>query len=44
MSHEYEYEMTALFPGGLAFSPAHNNPEHPSGSPKMHQWNIKDFS
>ena len=42
MAHEYEYEMTAMFPDGLAFNPAHNNPDYPPGSPKIHQWRIKD--
>jgi hypothetical protein len=40
MSHEYEYEMSALFPDGLAFNPAHSNPEYPPGSPKMHQCDL----
>lgn len=41
MAHEYEYEMTAFFPDGLAFNPAHSNPEYPPGSQKIHQWKIK---
>lgn len=40
-STEYEYELTAEFPGGLAFNPAHSNPAYPAGSRKVHQWRIK---
>lgn len=39
---EYEYELTANYPGGLAFNPAHGNPAYPPGSPHIHQWRIKD--
>jgi hypothetical protein len=42
MSHEYEYEMTAAYPGGLAFNPAHSDPAYPAGSAVIHQWRIKD--
>jgi hypothetical protein len=42
MSHEYEYELTAAYPDGLAFNPAHGNPDYPPGSPKIHQWRIKN--
>lgn len=41
LSHEYEYELTAEFPGGLAFNPAHSDPLFPTGSSKIHQWRIK---
>jgi predicted methyltransferase len=38
---EYEYELTAEFPDGLAFNPAHSNPAYPPGSRSIHQWRIK---
>jgi len=38
---EYEYELTTLYPDGLAFNPAHSNPEYPPGSRVIHQWRIK---
>jgi hypothetical protein len=38
---EYEYELTAEFPGGLAFNPALSDPAYPSGSRTIHQWRIK---
>ena len=38
---EYEYELTAEFPGGLAFNPAYSNPSYPPGSRSVHQWKIK---
>lgn len=38
---EYEYELTADHPGGLAFNPAHSNLSYPPGSRKIHQWRIK---
>jgi hypothetical protein len=41
MAHEYEYELTARFPDGLAFNPAHSDPRYPAGSNKIHQWRIK---
>jgi hypothetical protein len=41
MAHEYEYELTAKFPDGLAFNPAHSSPSYPPGSDKIHQWKIK---
>jgi len=41
MTHEYDYELTALHPGGLAFNPAHSDPSYPPGSPVIHQWRIK---
>jgi hypothetical protein len=42
MIHEYEYELTAHYPGGLAFNPASSNPAFPPGSAHVHQWRIKD--
>jgi hypothetical protein len=38
---EYEYELTAKYPGGLAHNPAHGDPRYPPGSEKVHQWRIK---
>lgn len=38
---EYEYELTAEFPDGLAYNPAYSNPSYPSGSRTIHQWRIK---
>jgi hypothetical protein len=38
---EYEYELTAAFPDGLAYNPAHSNPSYPAGSRTIHQWRIK---
>ena len=40
-SSEYEYELTAEFPGGLAYNPAFSNPSYPPGSRTIHQWRIK---
>ncbi len=42
MTHEYEYELTAEHPGGLAFNPAHSHPDYPPGSPVIHQWRIRE--
>jgi hypothetical protein len=41
LAYEYEYELTAKFPDGLAFNPAHGNPSFQPGSDKIHQWRIK---
>ena len=41
-THEYEYELTAAHPGGLAYNPAHSHPAYPPGSRSIHQWRIKD--
>lgn len=38
---EYEYELTADNPNGLAENPATSNVEYPPGSAKVHQWRIK---
>jgi hypothetical protein len=40
-SSEYEYELTAEFPGGLAYNPASSNPSYPPGSRTIHQWRIR---
>ncbi len=40
-SSEYEYELTADFPDGLAYNPAYSNPSYPAGSRTIHQWRIK---
>ena len=37
---EYEYDLTAAHPGGLAYNPAWS--KYPSGSAKIPQWKIKD--
>lgn len=42
MSHEYEYDLTLKFPGGLAYNPAHSDPNYPPGAAHIHQWKIKD--
>jgi hypothetical protein len=41
-AHEYEYELTAKYPAGLAFNPAHGDPAYLPGSPQIHQWRIKN--
>lgn len=38
---EYEYELTAEFPDGLAYNPAHGDASYLPGSRKIHQWRIK---
>ena len=38
---EYEYELTANYPGGLAYNPALHDPKYQPGSAKIHQWRIK---
>jgi hypothetical protein len=38
---EYEYELTAEFPAGLAYNPAYSDPSYPPGSRTIHQWKIK---
>jgi hypothetical protein len=38
---EYEYDLTAEFPDGLAYNPAYSNPSYPPGSRTIHQWRIK---
>ena len=39
--HEYEYELTAKYPGGLAYNPVHGDPAYLPGSDSIHQWRIK---
>ena len=38
---EYEYELTAEFPDGLAYNPAYSDPRYPPGDRTIHQWRIK---
>lgn len=38
---EYDYELTAKFPDGLAYNPAYSNPSYPPGNQSIHQWKIK---
>ena len=38
---EYEYELTANYPDGLAYNPALHDPRYQPGSAKIHQWRIK---
>ena len=38
---EYDYELTAKFPDGLAYNPAHGDPRYAPGSAQTHQWQIK---
>jgi hypothetical protein len=38
---EYEYELTAAYPDGLAFNPSFSHPAYPPGNPTIHQWRIK---
>ena len=38
---EYEYELTAKFPDGLAYNPAHFDERYGPGSAKIHQWKLK---
>ncbi len=42
--HEYEYELTTNYPGGLAYNPTYSNPAYPPGSRFIHQWRIKHNS
>ena len=37
---EYEYELTAHYPGGLAYNPAHSDRNYLPGNPAIHQWRI----
>jgi hypothetical protein len=39
-ARQYEYELTAKFPDGLAFNPAHASPDYPPGAAWVHQWRI----
>lgn len=38
---EYEYELTAHYPSGLAYIPAHSHPGYLPGDRAIHQWRIK---
>lgn len=38
---ECEYDLTAQYPGGLAYVPAHSNPDYLPGDRVIHQWRIK---
>jgi len=39
---EYEYELTAAFPAGLAYNPAFHDPTYRPGHRAILQWKIKD--
>jgi hypothetical protein len=41
MIGEYEYELTAHYPDGLAFVPGHSHPDYLPGDRTIHQWRIK---
>jgi hypothetical protein len=38
---EYEYELTAEFPNGLAYDPGYSDASYPPGSRTIHQWRIR---
>lgn len=40
-SSEYEYELTAEYPDGLAYNPAWSDERYPPGSREIHQWRIR---
>jgi hypothetical protein len=40
MASEVEYELTALYPGGLAFNAVMHDPAYPRGSNAIHQWRL----
>lgn len=42
LAHEYEYDLTAKFPGGLHFNPAHSDPNYQPGAAQIHQWKIRE--
>jgi hypothetical protein len=42
MLHEYEYQLTAKYPGGQAYNPAHSDPNYQPGSDAINQWAIKE--
>ncbi|MBA2920537.1 hypothetical protein GON01_02385 [Sphingomonas sp. MAH-20] len=42
MSSEYEYELTAKFPGGLYYNKAYSDENYPPGSNSIHQWKIRE--
>lgn len=40
---EYEYDLTAKFPGGLSYNPGSDNEaKYPEGSDKIPQWKVLD--
>jgi hypothetical protein len=39
---EYDYELTAKYPDGLAYNPAHGDERYGPGSNKIHQWRIHE--
>ena len=41
---EYEYELTAKYPDGLAYNAAMSDERYQPGSGKVHQWRIKEGS
>jgi hypothetical protein len=41
MAHEYDYELTAAYPDGLAYNPGHFDERYKPGSQSIHQWCIK---
>jgi hypothetical protein len=41
LTSEYEYELTAKYPDGLAWNPAHFDERYRPGHPAIHQWRIK---
>src|SRR5215510_14596755 len=41
LASEYDYELTAEYPGGLAYNPVHFDPRYMPGAPYIHQWCIK---
>lgn len=39
---EYDFELSAAFPDGLAYVPGLSNPRFPAGSGKVLQWKIRE--
>lgn len=39
---EYDFELTAKYPGGLAHNPAHGDERYGPGSDKINQWRIHE--
>lgn len=39
---EYDFELTAKYPNGLAYNPAHGDPRYGPGSDKKLQWQIHE--
>lgn len=42
LAAQYEYELTAEFPDGLAYNPAHASSLYPPGARWAHQWRVTD--